>query len=141
ILNTKAILVNFTLPNLSDIFPATTINTPVTNEVRLTEIFTISGLASKVVCILGPIFKNAWANNQYVNIDKTMPVNNLLPDTFSMFTVIKTSPISMLITIYLFMYFTNLKIAISDNTIYKNTYNYYITIVLLKRGILTTDYY
>src|SRR5699024_7928362 len=57
ILNTKAILVNFTLPNLSDIFPATTINTPVTNDVKLTEIFTISGLASKVVCILGQIFK------------------------------------------------------------------------------------
>src|SRR5699024_9703172 len=109
--------------NLSDIFPATTINTPVTNEVRFTEIFTISGLASKVVCILGQIFKKAWANNQYVNIDKTMAGNNLLHDTFSILTLIKTYPISILITIYSFIYYTNLKIAISDNTIYKNTYN------------------
>ncbi|MGX0188820.1 hypothetical protein ACUXQG_000293 [Staphylococcus saprophyticus] len=44
--------------------PATTIKTPVTNDVKLTEMLTISGLAPKVACILGPIFKKDCANSQ-----------------------------------------------------------------------------
>ena len=48
ILSMSAIRVIFTLPNLSEMLPATTINTPVTNDVKLIEILTIPGLAPKV---------------------------------------------------------------------------------------------
>ncbi len=57
ILSINAILVIFTLPSLSEKLPATTIKTPVTNEVKLIEILTISGLVPNADCIFGPIFK------------------------------------------------------------------------------------
>lgn len=64
ILKIRAIRVILTFPILSEMLPATTIKTPVTNDVKLTEMLTISGLVPKVACILGPIFKKDCANSQ-----------------------------------------------------------------------------
>lgn len=64
ILKIRAIRVILTFPILSEMLPATTIKTPVTNDVKLTEMLTMSGLAPKVACILGPIFKKDCANSQ-----------------------------------------------------------------------------
>ena len=48
ILKINATRVIFTLPTLSEILPPTTINTPVTNDVKLIEILMIFGLTGYV---------------------------------------------------------------------------------------------